>query len=122
MMAAGRVLVIDDEAFIRELVCDFLSFEEIASNNVATLPDALELMKDNSFSLVLLDRNLETIRGEQIIPRLRRIHPGIPVVIMTGDHQLNENSLKRIAANGVLHKPFKFDEFMQIIGKFLESE
>ncbi|MBN1197449.1 MAG: response regulator [Candidatus Aminicenantes bacterium] len=121
-MAAGRVLVIDDEAFIRELVGDFLSFGEIACNKVATLPDALELMKDNSFNLVLLDRNLETIRGEQIIPRLRRIHPGIPVVIMTGDHQFSENSLKHIAANGVLHKPFKLDEFMQIIGKFLESE
>ena len=122
MMADGKVLVIDDEAFIRELVCDFLSSESIACSKVATLSQALELLKDKSFHLVLLDRNLDAIRGEQIIPRIRRIHPGIPVVIMTGDHQFNENSLKRIAANGILHKPFKFDEFMQLVGKFLESE
>jgi len=122
IMANGRVLVIDDEASIRELLCDFLSSEAIACSNVATLAQALELLKDNSFNLVLLDRNLDAIRGEQIIPRIRRIHPGIPVVIMTGDHQFNENSLKHVAADGILHKPFKFDEFMQLVGKFVESE
>ncbi len=122
MMAKGRVLVVDDEAFIREMVNDFLESDAIACDSAATLTAALENLAGNTYDLVLLDRNLDFSHGDDAVSCIRRIHPNVPVVIMTGDHQFGDTSIKRVGANGFIHKPFKYDEFMQTILQFLEPE
>jgi len=121
-MANGRVLVIDDEAFIRDLVCDFFASESINCDQAPSMDHALKLLGENTYDLVLLDRNLETSREENAVGSLRRIQPGIAVVILTGDHLFGEDALKRIAADGLIYKPFKIDEFMQSVQRFLELE
>lgn len=119
-MAEGRVLVVDDEAFIRDLVCDFFDSESISCDGASNLIGALEHMEKRSYKLVLLDRNLESLREENALEEIRRIQPGVAVVILTGDHQFTEDGVKRIAADGLIHKPFKIDEFMQSVRRFLE--
>lgn len=120
-MAEGRVLVVDDEAFIRDLVCDFFDSESISCDGASTLGVALENMTARRYKLVLLDRNLESSRDENALEEIRRIQPGVAIVILTGDHQFTEDTMKRIAADGLIHKPFKIDEFMQSVRRFLET-
>ena len=79
-------------------------------------------MTERPYKLVLLDRHLESTHDENALEEIRRIQPGVAVVILTGDHQFNEDGMKRIAADGLIHKPFKIDEFMQSVRRFLEMQ
>ncbi len=121
-MSERRVLVVDDEDFIRDLVCDFFDCEGIQCDSAETMPTALELLRKYHYFLVLLDRNLESAKGEKVISHVRRIQPRIPVVILTGDHQFSSEEARRIEADGVIYKPFKIDEFMTSVEEFLETE
>jgi DNA-binding response OmpR family regulator len=58
-MGKRKVLVVDDENFIRELVCDFLEFENIECDKAENQEVALELISKNDYDLILLDRNLK---------------------------------------------------------------
>ena len=58
-MAEPRVLVVDDESFIRDLVRDFLSLEGIACDTAPDVSGALAFLEKGSYGLILLDRHLD---------------------------------------------------------------
>lgn len=120
-MSRKKILVVDDEAFIRELVKDFLEFENISCDEADDLDSAIDLMSQSQFDLVLLDRNLRNIKAEDIIKELRQVNQNIPIVILTGDHLVDEDYLSSIQANGIIYKPFQVNEFLGKINSYLEQ-
>lgn len=120
-MSEKKVLVIDDEDFIRELVKDFLELDEVDCYGAESPEKALELISQHLFDLILLDRNLGNLKAEDIITQIRALYPAIPVVILTGDPNCSANYLQEIGANGIIFKPFQVNEFMSCINAFLES-
>lgn len=121
-MIKKKVLVIDDEDFIRELVKDFLELEEVYCNGAEDANAALEAMKKETFDLILLDRNLGTIKAEDFLPTVKKMQKHVPVLILTGDQQCDTEFMRRIGAQGLLYKPFQVMDFMKCVGKFLELE
>lgn len=119
-MNEKKVLVIDDEDFIRELVKDFLEMDGVLCEAADDEDSALKLISDTDFQLILLDRNLGEIKAEDFIARIREIRRNIPIVILTGDPQCDQNYLKQIGADGIIFKPFQVSEFMESVNTFLE--
>jgi len=119
-MSEKKVLVIDDEDFIRELVKDFLELDEVACVGAETRESALQLVQEYNFNLILLDRNLGNVKAEEFITEIRDIHPEIPIIILTGDPNCGENYLRETGADGIIYKPFQVNEFMDCINKFME--
>ncbi len=119
-MNKKKVLIIDDEDFIRELVKDFLEMDGVLCESAATEANALELIAKEHFHLILLDRNLGEIKAEDFIVRIRGLKPDIPIVILTGDPQCDDEYLTQIGADGIIFKPFQVSDFMGSITKFLE--
>lgn len=121
-MSEKKVLVIDDEDFIRELVKDFLELEEVHCSGAEDADAALEIMKHNTFDLILLDRNLGRIKAEDFLPTIKEMQQDVPVLILTGDQQCDTDFMRQIGAEGLLYKPFQVMDFMKCVGKFLELE
>lgn len=121
-MSKNKVLVIDDEDFIRELVKDFLEMEDIPCDSAETSDEGLGLIKENEYSLILLDRNLGKSKAEEIIEKIRGIDSHTPIVLLTGDTDCDESYLKKVGAVGIVFKPFQATDFIEKVTKFLEHE
>jgi len=114
-----KVLVIDDEDFIRDLVGEFLDIEGIPCDGAEDAASAVRLLSQNHYDLILLDRNLGKTTSDEVITVIRNIDTQVPVLMLTGDPQYNPEVFKKIGGNGVIYKPFQVDEFMKQVSIFL---
>jgi len=79
-----KILVVDDDKDMCFLLDRFLSkhgFEVIQSFNGKR---ALEALEENNISLVLTDFRLEDMDGKELLSKIKKTHPNIPIIIMTG--------------------------------------
>jgi DNA-binding NtrC family response regulator len=120
-MSTKKVLVIDDEDFIRELVRDFLDLKDIRCDDAENAEIAVGKFSKNTYDLVLLDVNLGKDSAEEIITELKKVRNDIPIVLLTGDLGYDNEYSVKIGANGVIFKPFQVDDFITSISKLLES-
>ena len=79
-----KILIIDDEAFIRETVERVLGEEGYQVLSAAGGEEALETLSDEDVDLVLLDLNLGPEDGIEVLKSLKRIDPELLVIIITG--------------------------------------
>ena len=121
-MTEKKVLVIDDEDFIRDLVKDFLELDGIQCEGADNPDIAIELVSKMDFNLILLDRNLGKIKAEDFIAKIKEIRRHIPILILTGDQHCDNNYIKGIGADGLIYKPFQVSEFMECIRHYLEMK
>jgi DNA-binding NtrC family response regulator len=78
------ILVVDDEAMIRQVLCDILSglgFDVVTAEGG---DEALRCFGQHSFSLTMTDRNMLGMAGEELAERLRQRSPAHPVILMSG--------------------------------------
>ena len=118
-MNKKKVLVIDDEEFIRDLVKEFLATEEHHCDVAENPEQGLNLITMQQYDLILLDRNLGKIKAESIISKIHMIDPNVPVVILTGDAECHEDFLQKIGASGIVLKPFQVNDLLNSIAGFL---
>jgi DNA-binding response OmpR family regulator len=118
-MCRKKILVIDDEEFIRDLVKDFLEMEDIHTEGAETSEQGLKMMMQSNYNLILLDRNLGEGKAEGVIEQIRKINNDTPIIILTGDTECDEAHLKQIGAVEIVFKPFQMDEFVEKVKRFL---
>ena len=83
---ASDILVVDDEADIRELISGILEDEGHATRLAKDSDETLKQIEDRRPSLVILDIWLEgsTLDGMQLLEVLQRDHPDVPIVMISG--------------------------------------
>lgn len=101
-----RVLVIDDEPIILEVVSAYLGVDghvaETASNGV----EALREFHSGSFDLVITDRAMPGMSGDVVAATIKHISPATPIILLTGFGGLmNAEGDRPSAIDIVLHKP-----------------
>jgi len=116
-----KILVIDDEPILREsldVALKTLGHDVIVAG---TGEEGLELFRKESPDLVLLDHWLPGINGDEVLRRIKKREPEIPVIIMTaqGSIELAVNSMK-MGAFDFLVKPFDLDQIESLVKKGLE--
>jgi DNA-binding NtrC family response regulator len=77
------ILIIDDEDHIRKLYTDFLAREGYTVASAAGEGEALEILGERNFDLVILDIELEGESGLEVLKRLKSDHPELPVILNT---------------------------------------
>jgi len=90
--AKPRVLVIDDESAICELLSLYLGQKGLEVATVRTAEEARGFVERGQFDLVILDWKLDGVEGLDLLHLSKARHPEIPVIIFTGT-DLNEASL-----------------------------
>ncbi len=115
---SGRVLVVDDDESIRELVALVLEDEGYQVATAADGAQALGQVETFHPDVVLLDLNMPVLDGWQTHGRLRQRLPQLPVVFMTaGQHAAAEAA--RHQAAGALPKPFDLDVLIATVARFV---
>jgi response regulator RpfG family c-di-GMP phosphodiesterase len=106
-----RVLVVDDEPSIREILADYLG--NLRGHRISTAgdgPDALSQFEPGVWDCVFLDLKMPGMDGVEVLVRLKQQEPSLPVVIMTGFPSLDAAiEAMRRGANDFLVKPIKLD-------------
>ncbi len=111
----ARVLVVEDDAALSDVVCTFLSDEGYAC--VPAFSGTEGLLRAESaekpFDLVILDLMLPGIPGEELIGRLRQAWGEVPVVVTSAKSDVAARvSVLRLGADGYLVKPFDLEELL----------
>ena len=113
---AGRILVIDDEAIIREVLRDILSRE---GHTLTLVPDAesgLEALDRAEFDLIILDLMLPGMGGLEMLKEIKRRDPDQLVVLITAYGSV-ETAVQamRMGAHDFLTKPFKNEDVLRTL-------
>lgn len=83
MRKSPRVLIVEDESRLRELLCEVLPGMGYEPASARTAEAAFGLIAERPPDIVLLDLNLPVMDGMSFLDRFRASHPDTPVVIMT---------------------------------------
>ncbi|MBL8601446.1 MAG: response regulator [Myxococcales bacterium] len=120
--SAPRVLVVDDEQMIREILADFLSLEGFRVRTAPNGREALRELELNEYDLVLSDLKMPEMGGLELLEHLRARWPRVVTVIMTafGTVETAIDAMKRGAYDYVL-KPFRIEEVVHLLQRGLEK-
>jgi two-component system response regulator (stage 0 sporulation protein F) len=80
----GRILVVDDELPVRDMINDLLKREGFQVKSVATGEEALEAVDNEDFDAVLLDVKLTGISGLETLKKIKTKKPDMVVIMITG--------------------------------------
>lgn len=122
MTERTRVLVIDDEEGMRVTLAANLELEGYEVVEAADGQRALEIVAEQPFSLVITDIRMPGMSGVEVLRRLRRLRPGIVVIMMTGfalEDLVEEGILE--GAYAVLKKPFSMDLAAEVVARAAEA-
>jgi DNA-binding NtrC family response regulator len=112
-----RVLVVDDEADFVTTVIKRLAKRHYAAKGAASGEEALEMMREQDFDVVVLDIRMPGgMDGIATLREIRRRQPDVEVILLTG-HASMETSIEGMkqGAFDYLLKPIRFEELLQKI-------
>jgi two-component system NtrC family sensor kinase len=122
---SARVLVLDDEQFIAELLAEMLGVLGHKAVVCFTAAEALAQAESSDFDLVISDFRMPVMNGEQFYRELARIKPELAdrTIFLTGD-VVNEETQDFLASTGNPHldKPFQLTRLEAVIGGVLSAK
>jgi two-component system cell cycle sensor histidine kinase/response regulator CckA len=117
----GRVLVVEDETQVRDVTARFLQragYDVLAVSDART---ALGLLTSaGPFDLVLTDSAMPGMRGEDLAAEIARVHPGLPVILMSGYTDPARPASSPLAA--FIQKPFTVPTLLAAVRRVLARE
>jgi DNA-binding NtrC family response regulator len=113
-----RVLVVDDEANLRTVLCALLGRDGLAAVEASDGAQALERLRAAPFAAVLTDLRMPGMDGLELLSRVSEEFPALPVVLLTA-HGTMETAVQalRRGAFDFLTKPFDSEEVRSVVRK-----
>src|ERR1700755_3434907 len=120
---SARILVVDDEKFIRDIIADFLAMEGYVVRTAADGAQAAEELRRSPFDLAISDLKMPRMGGLELLREVSEVHPDTMTIIMTGFGTVETaiDAMKRGAYDYIL-KPFKVEEVIHIVQRGLEKQ
>jgi putative nucleotidyltransferase with HDIG domain len=117
----ARILVVDDETHVRSMIGAALERQGYDVQLSSSGRDALEMMEENTFDLVLTDIVMQDGNGIFLLDRIRGKQPNVPVVMVTAIHDISVaiDSMRRGAYDYLL-KPFEREHLVATVVRALE--
>jgi len=117
-----RVLVVDDEKFIRDILADFLSLEGYAVRTAQDGSAAITELHNAPYDLVITDLKMPKLGGLDLLKEISTCYPETLTVIMTGFGTVETaiDAMKQGAYDYIL-KPFKAEEIVHIVQRGIEK-
>jgi len=118
----GRVLVVEDEAYVRDSLVEILRARGFDASAAATVKDALELLSRAPVDVVLSDLRMPGEDGLQLVRRMQSTTPDVPVLILTG-HGTVASAVECLRAGAIDYvlKPVEPDALELALERALEG-
>lgn len=113
-----NVLFVDDEKEFVDTLAERLAMRMINASVVYNGKEALQFLKENIPDVMVLDLNMPEMSGNEVLHRVRKSHPDVAVIILTGHGSDKDREiLEAMGAAGYLTKPVDIDV---LLGKIKE--
>jgi CheY-like chemotaxis protein len=110
------ILVVDDDKAIRELIRRILEREGLVAQCVSSGEEALEKIRQRSFSLMITDYHMPGLDGLELSRKGLEMAPQMPIIMNTGDPSPSVTLLAReIGISIVMGKPYLPEEMMESV-------
>jgi len=113
----ARLLVVDDDRAIRQLLCTIIRREQMEADTAADGEEAIALLKRNRYSVILLDLMMPRVSGFDVIDWLRQNPPSFKPVVLVISAYADQRfrSVDPDVVAGVLRKPFEVADIGNLI-------
>ena len=116
--SALNILVVDDEARSREVLMAYLRTDNHSVATASSGREALEKFRRRAFDLVITDRAMPEMNGEQTARFIKQANQSVPIILLTGfSGQTGDENLKPAEVDVVLNKPVTLDALRRTISK-----
>jgi CheY-like chemotaxis protein/anti-sigma regulatory factor (Ser/Thr protein kinase) len=117
----ARVLIVDDEDEVRQLLSDILTSEDHDVKVAGDGPQALELFKRSDFDMVFTDLGMPVMSGWDVAEAVKSINKSVPVAIITGwNVDLQETEMKERGVDLIAFKPFEVNRVLHLVQEGME--
>ena len=116
-----KILVVDDEQGIIDSLAIFLNHYNF--KGVTDPLEAIELVRNEHFDLMILDFLMMPIHGDQVVEQIRKFNKNLYILLLTGHKDLAPplETIKRLDIQGYCEKTDKFDQLLLLIESGLKS-
>jgi two-component system, cell cycle response regulator CpdR len=116
----ARILVVEDEESVRDFVNRVLTMHGHSVLIAKDGAEAVELMDDHHFDLLLTDIAMPMMDGISLALKVRATRPHVPILLMTGfaDERQRAHNLT-LLIEGLITKPFNMDQLLNAVNKAL---
>jgi response regulator RpfG family c-di-GMP phosphodiesterase len=118
-----RVLIVDDEKFIRDILADFLGMEGYIVRTAEDGAAALDELNNSHYDLIISDLKMPRMGGIELLDAIGTAAPNALTVIMTGFGTVETaiDAMKRGAYDYIL-KPFKVEEVIRVVQRGIDKQ
>ncbi len=118
-----RVLVVDDDIKMRELLLDTLSALGYQTLGAEDGEEAMALLEEEKIDLVVADIKMPKMNGVVLLQEIKKKNPQLPVVLITGYNYIYpmEQMIDK-GANGFVSKPFRIGRIEELITRILNAK
>jgi DNA-binding NtrC family response regulator len=116
MQNHAKILIVDDERVALRNLEHIMKKEGYAVAGTLSGPNALKLLEEQPFDVVLTDLRMEKVDGMQVLRKCRELHPDAEVIMITGFATL-ESAVETMKHGAFYYiaKPFKLDEVRKVV-------
>jgi CheY-like chemotaxis protein len=122
-MSTPTILVIDDDAIMREALADWLEAAGYGVHKAGDGSAGLAAVSSAEPALVVTDMHMPGTNGWGVLAEMRRLHPTVPVIAISGHfgsaHSIDPQQTLALGASRVLAKPFKRGELLLAVAELL---
>lgn len=116
----SRVLVVDDEASIRELLTKTLGLADYEVDSAPDARTAIERLRVSQYDLMITDLKMPGLDGLALIREAKRLQPELPIVIITGySTESTAIDAVNLGVAGYLTKPFRVPQVLAVAARAL---
>ncbi|KKL01070.1 sigma-54-dependent Fis family transcriptional regulator [Rheinheimera mesophila] len=118
-MQTTSILVVEDDAGLREALCDTLSLANYQVVPAQSAEQGLQLLKEHKISLVISDVQMGTMSGLDLLKTVKLNYPSLPVLMMTAYANVNDAVVAiRNGAVDYLAKPFSPEVLINMVSRY----
>lgn len=119
MLETLTILVVDDDAALRDAISLILEAAGHRVSLAASGPEALSLLERNRYNLVITDLRMDPMDGLELLARIRALNPKLPVLLMTAFGDVDKAvSAMRGGACEFLMKPFESQALLENVRRY----
>lgn len=122
MPTKARILHVDDHQDTRLMMAALLMDAGYGVMTAGSVTEGLQLAREITFDLFLLDVRLPDGTGIELCQKLRELHPNVPVMYYSAYGERDAEEALRICGDAFLHKPISIAEIEQTISRLLSEK
>jgi len=121
-MSDAKLLFVDDEEELISALVERLELRGIDAKGVTSGDEALQLLREEQFDVVVIDVKMPGIGGLDVLRTISRRYPDIKVILMTGHGSSEDSEIgRRLGAVAYLQKPVDLEDLLATVHKAMGS-